>query len=240
MFSIKKLFPAVLPALLFASCFAAINGAVGEGASADLRLRVSLGPRTAALIHTLRSFAGEANNTPILDGDAISNSMAAAPGIRSFSLKNSGPHTLDGTISLSNAGDFLSSGAANPSGGSRFITYTEERDAASIVVTLDKNTAPELISRLSAEAGGYLEALMAPAVTGERMTAREYLDLVASIYGRPLSDEIAAAMIQGKIDFPRPVKAVRGGTFSGKQAVFDIPLLDILVLETPLRYEVSW
>jgi hypothetical protein len=105
---------------------------------------------------------------------------------------------------------------------------------------MSRDSAPELISRFSQEVNDYLSALMAPAVTGETITRREYLDLVASIYGRPLADEISAARIQGQIDFPRPVKAVHGGTFTGRQVIFDIPLLDILVLEQPLRYEVSW
>jgi len=36
------------------------------------------------------------------------------------------------------------------------------------------------------------------------------------------------------------VQSVRGGTFSGRRAEFSIPLVDILVMETPLSYEVVW
>jgi hypothetical protein len=86
----------------------------------------------------------------------------------------------------------------------------------------------------------YLSALMAPVVLGEYMSSGEYLSLISMVYGRPLADEIAEARIKASIEFPRPVTSVSGGSSSGKRAEFDIPLLDILVLERPLRYEVYW
>jgi hypothetical protein len=81
---------------------------------------------------------------------------------------------------------------------------------------------------------------MAPVALGEYMAAGEYLSLVAMIYGRPLADEIAAARIRASIEFPRAVTSITGGTSAGRRAEFDIPLLDILVLEKPLRYEINW
>ena len=60
------------------------------------------------------------------------------------------------------------------------------------------------------------------------------------IYGRSLADEIAAARITVLVEFPRPLTSVRGGTASGTRVEFDIPLVDLMVLETPLNYEVNW
>jgi hypothetical protein len=186
------------------------------------------------LIRSLRTFMGGAANTPVLDGAALARSMAAAPGIRAVSVENTGPSALEGSISISNVGDFLALG------DSKFVTFTEGPGNSSLVITLDRASGPQIISRLSPEAEEYLSALFAPAVTGEASTRQEYLDLVASVYGRPLADEIAAARIKVFLEFPRPVKAVRGGVSSGNRAEFDIPLLDILVLEQALRYELSW
>jgi hypothetical protein len=234
----KKLcfFPFILLLIPFFSCVAEIGGVVREGGAAELTLNTSLGPRTTALIRSLRAFAGEGANTPILDGLTISRTLALAPGVRAVSLRNTSPEALGGNISISNIEDFLTV----PNAESRFITFSENRQASSIVITLDRVSAPQLISLLSPEISDYLSALMAPVVLGEIMTPHEYLDLVASIYSRPLANEIAEARIRAIIDFPRPVTAIRGGTFSGNKAEFYIPLLDILVLERPLRYEVSW
>jgi hypothetical protein len=81
---------------------------------------------------------------------------------------------------------------------------------------------------------------MAPLATGEELDKAEYLELVASFYNRAISEEIAASRIRASLDFPGAVTSVQGGTFSGRRVTFDIPLLDLLVLETPLSYSVAW
>ena len=232
--TVKRSILLLIVFLTFISCSARIDGVVREGGAAELTLKASLEPRTLALIRSLRNFMGGADDSPVLDGPSISRSMVSSSGIRSAALENTSSSALDGTISVADIGDFLSSTRG------RLITFTEGREASSIVITLDKDSVPELISRLSPEAEGYLSALMAPAVLGETSTRQEYLDLVAAVYGRPLADEIADSRIRAFIEFPRPLTAVQGGNALGKQAEFDIPLLDILVLEHPLRYEVSW
>ena len=226
----------MLPMFMLFSCATGIGGVVREGGAAELTLNSSVGPRTTALLRSLRSFAGDGASAPILDVSAISRSMAAAPGVRTVSLRNTGDETINGTISIVNIGDFL----AMSNTGSRFITFTESRQVSSIVINLDRASAPQILSMLSPEITDYLSALMAPVVLGETMNAREYLDLVASIYSRPLANEIAEARIRGTLQLPRPVTAIHGGTFSGNRAEFDIPLLDILLLERTLRYEIHW
>lgn len=221
---------------LFFSCVAEINGVIREGGAAEFTLNTSMGPRTTALINSLRVFAGAAVNTPILDGPAIAQSMALAPGVRAAALRNIGIDALEGSISISNIGDFL----ALPNAATQFITFTESSAGSFLVIVLDRVSAPRLISALSPEINDYLLALMAPIALGTPMTAGQYIDLLASIYTRPLADEIAAARIRAVIDFPRPITAIEGGTFSGNRATFDIPLLDILALENTLRYEVRW
>ena len=148
----KKVTIFLLLAALFFSCSARIDGVLREGGAAELKLQTAMEPRTAALIRSLRGFMGETTNTPVMDGQAIGRSMAAAPGVRSVSLVNTGPEAMDGTISISNIGDFLASGVAdNRITGNRFITFTEGRETSSVVVSLDRNSAPELIARLSPE-----------------------------------------------------------------------------------------
>ena len=224
--------------MVFIACSARIDGVVREGGAGDLTLKASLAPRTSALIRSLRSFMGDDSNMPVLDGKAIGQSMAVMPGMKAVALSNTSPEALEGSIVVANLGDFLASG--NTKG--RLVTYAEKKEsgASSITITLDRSSIPEFVKRLSPEVEDYLSALMVPVILGETMSAKEYLDLVASVYGRPLADEIAAAQIHSYIEFPRPVTFVRGGNAAGKQAQFDIPLLDIFVLEQPLSYQVNW
>ena len=226
----------LLVLIIFSSCSARIDGTFREGGAADLTIRTSLEPRTLALIRSLQNFAGEDNDTPVLDAQAIGQSMAILPGVQRVSLRNTSPSALEGSISISNVEDFLAvEGAEN-----RFISYSQAPGASSIVILLNRNSAPQLVSRLSGEIVEHLSAFFAPVVTGDAITRQEYLDLVSSIYGRPLAEEISAARILARIEFPRPVIAAGGGTFTARRAEFNIPLVDLLVLEHPLQYEVRW
>jgi len=224
--------------VLFTSCTAGITGTIRAGGTAEISAQASLGPRTLALMKSLKGFMGDESSAPLLDGRTIGASLAASPGIRSVSLRNTSPSALEGVISASDLGNFLATGEG------KFITYVDRPSNSSIVVVLDRNSAPLLISALSPEVEEYLSALMAPVITGEIITNGEYLDIVASVYGRPLADEIASARIKAQIEFPRQPLAVLGGNAAssgqGRRAEFDIPLLDLLVLERPLRYEVTW
>jgi len=219
---------------VFLSCSARIDGVVMAGGSAEINVRASLGSRTVGLVQSIRSFMGDTRNTPTLDAGAINRSLAAASGVKSSSLKNTSAEALEGTIVISNVGDLLLSEK------DMFITYSESTALSSITVVLDRNSAPLLISRLSPEVEEYLSALMAPVVLGEYMSSGDYLSLISMVYGRPLADEIAEARIKASLEFPRQVTSVSGGSSSGRRAEFDIPLLDILVLEKPLRYEIKW
>jgi hypothetical protein len=218
------------------SCSARISGALKEGGSADLTLTTGLEPRMSALIRSFQALAGGSAEL-ILDGKAIGRSMANAPGITSVTLNNTGPAVLEGDVGIGRVGDFLSLGEK------KFIDYTENTGATPsgrLVIYLDLDTAPAVISLLSTDAVDYLSALMAPAATGEVLTRQAYLGLVTALYGKPIADEISSASIRASFDFPGPITSIQGGSALGRRAEFNVPLLDLLVLDQALRYEVTW
>ena len=195
----------------------------------------ALEPRMSALITGFAAAAGMAPGTPILDGPAISASMAGAPGIASAALVNTTPISIDGLVRSSNVGEMLSAG------GTDFITFEQgDSGGGRFAARLDRTSGGAVLSLISPDISNYLAALMAPVATGEALTREEYLFLVRSVYGAGIADEISAAKIIAWMDFPGPIQSVRGGTFSGRRAEFAIPLLDILVLDIPLSYEVVW
>ena len=161
--------------------------------------------------------------------------MAGAGGVASVSLVNTGPAALEGQVRISAIGDFLA--AAD---GRGFIEFVQSGQGGRCVINISRENGPVIIELLSPQIADFLNALMAPLATGEELSRLEYLELVASFYNRAISEEIAASRIRASIDFPGTVTSVQGGTFSGRRVTFDIPLLDLLVLETPLSYSVLW
>jgi hypothetical protein len=188
----------------------------------------------------IRSFAAMAGGggaeAPVLNGQDISRSLSAAPGVESAGLRNTGPAALEGPVKITNIRDFLAP-ARDKKG---FIVLEEGASGGRVQITLNRDLGPDILSLISPELSDYLSALMAPIATGEILSKTEYLELVASVYGEPIAGEMAKASIRASVDLPGQARSVRGGKFSGKRAEFDIPLLDLLVLESPLVYEAAW
>jgi hypothetical protein len=245
----SRLFLAGMILPLFLSCAGSIQGSLARDSSGTFTVSASIEPGAAALIRGLRNMAGASGaadpSAPVLDGGDIALSMSAAPGISSVSFRNTGSGSIEGPVNISRIDDFLT-----PAAGKGFITLEQNAAGASrLSIDMDRESGPGILSLVSPEISMYLSALMAPLATGEALTKKEYLDLVSSVY-RPqrnaasgsssLADEITRGALRAYIDFPGPVVSVQGGTFSGSRAEFNIPLLDLLVLETPLHYEVAW
>lgn len=224
--------------LLSASCSGNVAGALKQDGSAEIEVEIVLGKQMAGRLKMINSImrAADSQDTEslLLDGPAIALSMADAPGISAVSLRNTGPSAIAGTISVSRVDSFLSLPAAV---GMPFIRYDP---AGRIVISLDMKTSPALLSLLSADVRDYLSTLAAPVATGMPLSKTAYREIVASLHGPKIADEIAAAIIPISIEFPRPVKEVKGGEVRGRSARFALPLMDLLVLEQPLIYEVAW
>jgi len=238
LFSLKRAFLPLtlwLALLPLFSCAARISGSLASDGSAALTVNISLEPRMTALIRSLAAAGGQTGG-PVLDGPSIARSMSnASSGNVSASLKNTAPASVEGAIQISNISRFL---AVGDRGG--FIEFEQGRTGGRCGISISRDNGPVILGLLSPEIADYLNALMAPLATGEELSKTEYLELVSSVYSKAISDEISGSRIRASIDFPGSVTSVKGGTFSGKRANFDIPLLDLLVLETPMSYEVKW
>jgi hypothetical protein len=224
--------------LAFSSCASQINGSLmGEG-QADLAIQAELKPNMSALIGRFAALSGTAKpGAPLLDGPSLAASMSKAPGVAAVSFANKTPSSIEGPVKILRISDFLSSGKT-----SGFISFEQKNSAGEghCAVNLSLESGPQILGLVSPEISMYLNALMAPIATGEVLTKTEYLTFVGSIYGKNIADEISSSSIRASVNFPGAIQRVKGGTFSGRKADFEIPLLDILVLEKPLNYEVVW
>jgi hypothetical protein len=230
--------------LFFPSCAAHITGKLEAASSGDFVVSASLQPRISLLIRSLSAAMGDGTVPEfIIDGAAIARSMTAAPGIASVSFRNTGPAAIEGPLKISRIGDFLAT-AGHSDDKKGFISFEQAAPGTAgqsrCTITLNRESGPEILSLISPDVSDYLSALMAPIATGEQLGKDEYFALVSSVYGQAIADEIRSGSILASIDFPGPVSAVKGGTWSGSRAEFQVPLADILVLETPLVYEVTW
>jgi hypothetical protein len=239
----KTLFFILLSAILFlaGACSGRIDGNLRRDGSAEFSLEIAIMPRMGAMLRSLSALGAQTpadRGAPVINGPAIARSMAAAPGILSAELKNTGANGIAGTIRVSRVNDLFA--VAGAPARRRFVTLETRGGEGRLFVLLDRAMAPQLLAMISSDVRDYLSALFAPAATGDPLTKAEYLGLVGDIYGRALADEIASAEIAVTIGFPGAIRSVKGGTFKGASAFFAMALTDILVLENPLEYEVVW
>lgn len=215
------------------SCSVRINGSLSADGSAVVSVNMSLEAGIRTLLQRL-SAAGGQQEQGLLDGPSIARSMTDTPGISSVNLRNTSPHAIEGQIRISHIGNFL---AAEQN---RFINFEQGALGGRFNISINRDNGPIFLELLSPDISDYLNVLMAPIATGEQMSKQEYLGLITSFYNKTISDEIAASRVHVSLEFPGPITSIRGGTFSGRRAVFDIPLLDLFVLETPIIFEVNW
>jgi hypothetical protein len=236
---------AALPAFALLSLLSACSGRYdvamrGDGA-ADVSFSASLEPQTARLIVNLSGLGGDAPSAgPLIDAAALARSLKAAPGAASAALRNPDARSVGGTVSIGDLDRFLATPAGGAKSADRFIRVERSSSGGRLAVSLDRASGPSLLANLSADVADYVSALMAPIATGEELTRAQYLDLVASTYGKGIAAEIAGSTVRASIELPGPATAARGGTFAGRRVEFSLPLVDLLVLERPILLEASW
>ncbi|MDR0374155.1 MAG: hypothetical protein LBH85_00315 [Treponema sp.] len=235
-------------ALVFASCSGQITGVLREDGSADIAIQSGLPPSVATLISVASGGAGS-----ILDAQTIALSIRNARGVKSASMRNITPSSIDGSVSVSQANDFFALPGAYGGRTQRLITYEQTTGGGGrLSIALNRATAPQFVSLLSPDAEDYLSCLMAPGLTTDWQyiqTKAEYIRQLRATYntlrnnrglGNTLASELESATITLALDFPGVIRSVRGGTFSSKRAEFAVPVIDLLTLEKPLAYEVVW
>ncbi|MCL1993674.1 MAG: hypothetical protein FWG66_12085 [Spirochaetes bacterium] len=231
-----------LAASVFFSCAAGISGPLRADGSAEIAVNASLEPHIVGLIRNLAILAGIPPDQALLDGAQIAQAMTEAPGVESARLENLNPTTVQGQVRISQVSGFLDGGGGLP-GAARFAVFEQGAQGGQggrLEININRENGQEILALLSPDVVSYLSVLMAPLATGENLSRNEYLFLVGAVFSSAIANEIAGSRLRASIEFPAQVRGVRGGSFSGNRADFDIPLVDLLVLESPLSFEVTW
>ncbi|MDR0558137.1 MAG: hypothetical protein LBG43_09810 [Treponema sp.] len=244
-FAVRVAFAALAAqAFVFASCSGRISGVLREDGSGVITIQSALQPSVAALVSAVSG-----NAAPILDAQSIALSMRNAQGVAAVSMRNITPSSVEGSVSVSQANDFLAAPGVQTQ---RLITYEQTTGGGRLSIALNRATAPQFVRLLSSDAEDYLSCLMAPGLTTDWqyiLTKADYIRQLKATYnslrnarglGNALASELESATISIALDFPGAVRSAQGGTFSGKRAEFVVPVIDLLTLEKPLAYEVVW
>jgi hypothetical protein len=221
-------------ALGLSACNARVEANIQSSGSADFSVN-------ASVIDALKTvFAGA------LDVGEINKTLAALPAVDSAVFKAGKAGSVNGKGQLGSVSGFLAPPAsASPAQveAMRCISYTKGSKAGTsrLAIKLNRTTSPLLVSLLSKKSQSYLSMLAPPVLMGTTLSEKDYLaQLKVFGYSQAMLDQLKAAVITVTLSFPRKVSGIKGGTAKGKTALFTLPVLDLMLLEKPIEWDVQW
>lgn len=140
-----------------------------------------------------KSDAQNAANT-FFDAEQIKFSMSQA-GFENVNASANADNSFSVGFSMpdfSDANEISGKGKSNPFFSSGIFNHGQDGKP---YLEISSEKLQSLYEKLPFEIQSYLDMLMAPSFTGEKMSDEEYLELLASVYGQSLADEIKNSKI---------------------------------------------
>jgi hypothetical protein len=212
---------------LLSGCSPSVTLAVSANSANAASFYAEISPTAETLV---RRFAGE--GTEIFDKAEITKSITKA-GLSIDKIEFPKKTGISVALTVPNLNTVLGSAIAVSSTGKR------------LSFTLSRESLAKAIALMPASTGDYLELLMAPAFTGENLTAAEYESTIAAAYGKTVGAELMTSKLTVKVQCPAPAREARIDTpatsaKAGSEATFTIPLSALLAMEKPIAAQVTW
>lgn len=177
----KKIIFAVIITSVLCSCSSSLLIKFGENGRINFEYSAVCGKE---LTETISSISG-GDGQNVFEAERIKEALEKA---KFSKIKVSSPEKNMLTLSAE-----LSGNAETPVAKSQ--TFEELRQSKGLSLTLTAESLQSLYSVLPDEFQSYMDLFMAPSFTGEIMSDSEYLDLVATVYGKPLAAELENAVL---------------------------------------------
>lgn len=171
-----------------------------------------------AFLETIAAISGESiqENQPIvINQEAVKESFVES-GLEEIDVSGIKNATLDvkGKIPSDKSDVFSQSG---------IIDYSQT--GKNVKLVLSKKTLKNFYEICPYEFQSYIDLFMAPAFSDEEMTTEEYVDLVASVYGQELADEVLSSKL--RITFQK----------NNKTVTKEINLVDLFNISSSIVFE---
>ena len=167
-----------------------------------------------ALFDTFYAFAGETESERIFDTEQFKQIFSeGGPKNISAESKVIDEISIQGDIDGNN-GDFIS--------GSSIIKSSN--NGKNVEIEFSRNNLLKMYDNMPSIMRSYIDLFMAPVFTEEEMSNEEYLELISSVYGQILADEIKTSTV----DFIVVLS-------DGKTKQFSLELIDLINIKTDIK-----
>lgn len=167
-----------------------------------------------ALFDTFYAFAGETESERIFDTEQFKQIFSEG-GLKNVSAESKviDEISIQGDIDGNN-GDFIS--------GASIIKSSN--NGKNVEIEFTRNNLLKMYDNMPSIMRSYIDLFMAPVFTEEEMSNEEYLELISSVYGQILADEIKTSTV----DFIVVLS-------DGKTKQFSLELIDLINIKTDIK-----
>ncbi len=206
----------------------------GDG-SGETTVAIDYSTEMVALVRDLAELPGaELRGDGIINLEPIHNRLMKRPGVTVYRVEAPERHRVEIEFAFRDAREVLPAAAANAIG---LVTFEEVEDGA-LRVRLYLDLANY---GLFAEVFPLLEDPVIRSLGPQDNTQRtreDYLELMSFILGPTGPEALAAALVTVRVTADGELVSQRGGRVEGNAVVFEVPLLDLLLLPEPLDMDI--
>lgn len=210
---------------ILSSCSTTLEISVDKSASTKIEYTSSMGIALRSLMESLfQNFADSTTaQTSLFDGKQIEQALNSA-GFNNTECKVSNNSSINCITTVSNLVRGL------PLAPEMFEYKTNQANGkTSLSIKLSPENLQNAFQGLPIDFQNYAELLMAPVFTSEQLTPSEYKDLLASVYGNTVAEELTTSVFEIKVNSPL-----------GTSKTFQISLSELLTLQNEQTYTFEW
>ncbi len=216
----------------FTSCSPSLKVSISDTGDLSYNFETSVSP---VIEETVRSFTGLDKSMGLFNGAEIEKSLKNA-GLAEIVVKTPTATSL----SVSATVDF---DQATPLHNlkeldllpqvSGALSLGESAGTKELRLTVSPEIMQKILTLIPSETAEYAELLSAPVFTEEQLSASEYVDLIAAVYGSTAANQLQEANISVQVTAPSEIRgaSISNGEgavqYRGKTAEFSLPLSEL-------------
>lgn len=158
----------------------------------------------------------------VFDATVFQSQLSSA-GLSNVSVKTPSANQLSISTPITENGRDIFSKA-------KLISIERVSGKKTMTLMLSPESVQAIYNTLPDVTRSYIDLFMAPVFTGDYMPKSEYVELVSMVYGKALTDELLGASISLVLASPNKKAQQR----------FSVSLVDLMLLEKPMLFSVSW
>lgn len=225
--------------LFFFSCSGNYKVVLGNANNADISLNTSIDSATLnSVIEKMKSLSpSDDKNQQItfFDQTQFTKGLNSLKGVQNVLVKKESQDRITGSFSIA---DITKLEPLNSS--PKLFTISHNQNKTTFIFNLTKENAKFAFQLFPGINSSVMEALSPPALYEDELSQDEYRQNLLLFFGKNHISAVDNSKYTIQLIIPGTIISSTGLTVNGNKATYSFSLLDLLVLDKPLSFQISW